>query len=157
MTTPAARGLAAPLHFVPIGDLAKRLGVTTRALRYYQEQGLIQPRRLAGNIRAYDLETVAALETIIALREVDLPIATIADILALRDDPPAQAEATHAALVQARADKVRGIALVDAMLDAMLDAAPSKPLSAPARSGLQSSPFTAVRRGFGDQTEGVSA
>jgi len=37
-----------------IGELATRTGVPTRMLRYYEEQGLITPRRLANGYREYD-------------------------------------------------------------------------------------------------------
>ena len=37
-----------------IGELAKRTGVATRMLRYYEEQGLISTRRLDNGYRGYD-------------------------------------------------------------------------------------------------------
>lgn len=36
-----------------IGELARRTGVSTRLLRYYEEQGLLQPRRDALGYRSY--------------------------------------------------------------------------------------------------------
>ncbi|MEV0035535.1 MerR family transcriptional regulator [Streptomyces sp. NPDC056909] len=36
-----------------IGELADRAGVSTRALRYYEEQGLLCPRRTASGQRVY--------------------------------------------------------------------------------------------------------
>ncbi|GAA2485859.1 MerR family transcriptional regulator [Streptomyces longisporus] len=36
-----------------IGDLAARTGTTTRALRYYEEQGLLESGRSAGGYRVY--------------------------------------------------------------------------------------------------------
>jgi DNA-binding transcriptional MerR regulator len=95
------RAPAAPTRLVAIGDAAGRLGVSARTLRYYQDQGLIRSHRLARNIRGYDLETITRLETIVALRAVDLPIADIRGILALDDNPPAQAAAMRVALTAA--------------------------------------------------------
>ncbi len=118
-----SRSIPAPARYVSIADLAKRLGVTSRALRHYQDQGLLRSHRIARNVRAYDAENVAAVETIVALREVDLPIAAIRDILGLRHDPEAQAEALRAALLEVQADKQRQILRIDGMLEA-LPAAP---------------------------------
>ncbi|MDX3853103.1 MerR family transcriptional regulator [Streptomyces sp. AK02-01A] len=36
-----------------IGELADRAGVSTRALRYYEEQGLLRPQRTASGQRVY--------------------------------------------------------------------------------------------------------
>jgi DNA-binding transcriptional MerR regulator len=37
-----------------IGELAERAGTSTRTLRYYEAQGLVQPRRSANGYRQYD-------------------------------------------------------------------------------------------------------
>ena len=37
-----------------IGKVAERAGVSVRALRYYEEQGLVVPARGAGEQRDYD-------------------------------------------------------------------------------------------------------
>jgi DNA-binding transcriptional MerR regulator len=39
---------------VLIGELAERAGTSTRALRYYEANGLVQPRRSANGYRVYD-------------------------------------------------------------------------------------------------------
>ena len=117
MTITSLLDLRTPTCFVPIAELARRLGVTPRTLRHYQDQGLIRSHRIAHNARAYDPDTVATIETIVALRDIDLPIATIRDILALRKEPQAQAETLRAALLEVRADKQRQIARIDGMLE----------------------------------------
>lgn len=101
--------LRAPVRLVSIGDLARRLGVTTRALRHYQDQGLVRSHRLSGNVRGYDAEAVERLETVIALRAVGLPIAAIRTVLDLRDEPQAQSQALREALsaaLEAQRDQV---------------------------------------------------
>jgi len=143
MKMPLASELRAPAHFVPIAALTRRLGITARALRHYQDQGLIRSHRIARNSRAYDLDTVAMIETIVALRDVDLPLAAIREILAQQADPQAQALALRAALIQARADLHRQIAKIDNMLAgtttpaSAAPRAPSKAFSAPVRTPHQ--------------------
>ncbi len=148
--TKLARSIPAPARHVSIADLAKRLGVTSRALRHYQDQGLIRSHRIARNVRAYDLETVAMVETIVALREIDLPLAAIRDILALRHDPEAQGHALRVALLEIQADKQRQIARIDDMLEALVvpaSAATPRADIAPWRLAAKASGFDGLAAG----------
>ncbi|WP_079063745.1 MerR family transcriptional regulator [Streptomyces sp. NRRL F-4489] len=47
-----------------IGELARTTGVTTRALRYYEEQGLLRPDRSANGYRTYGAGAVRVVENI---------------------------------------------------------------------------------------------
>ncbi|MER7079076.1 DNA-binding transcriptional regulator, MerR family [Saccharopolyspora kobensis] len=47
-----------------IGELAAATGTTTRALRYYEEQGLLRPERSANGYRVYRPGAVAVVENI---------------------------------------------------------------------------------------------
>ena len=47
-----------------IGDVARRTGVSTRALRYYEEQGLLSPERSSSNQRTYADSAVERVELI---------------------------------------------------------------------------------------------
>ena len=52
-----------------IGDLASRTGLSTRALRYYEEQGLLTPKRQSSGYREYtgsDVETVRRIRVLLA-------------------------------------------------------------------------------------------
>lgn len=52
-----------------IGDLAARTSVGVRLLRYYEEQGLLAPRRTASGQRVYeagDVETVHRIRRLLA-------------------------------------------------------------------------------------------
>jgi DNA-binding transcriptional MerR regulator len=52
-----------------IGELAERTGVSTRALRYYEQQGLITARREENGYRRYDesdLRLVAEIRSLLA-------------------------------------------------------------------------------------------
>ncbi len=47
-----------------IGELAERTGTTTRALRYYEEQGLLRPLRTGAGYRAYEAGAVSRVRNI---------------------------------------------------------------------------------------------
>ncbi|MGW3340781.1 MerR family transcriptional regulator [Streptomyces sp. NPDC001009] len=47
-----------------IGELARATGTTTRALRYYEEHGLLRPARSANGYRDYGPEAVRVVENI---------------------------------------------------------------------------------------------
>ncbi|WP_030665315.1 MerR family transcriptional regulator [Streptomyces rimosus] len=47
-----------------IGELARATGTTTRALRYYEEQGLLRPGRSANGYRSYGDGAVRAVANI---------------------------------------------------------------------------------------------
>ncbi|MER5422397.1 MULTISPECIES: MerR family transcriptional regulator [Streptosporangium] len=53
-----------------IGELARRAGVSTRALRYYEQQGLITARRKANGYREYgeaDLKLVTEIRSLLGV------------------------------------------------------------------------------------------
>jgi DNA-binding transcriptional MerR regulator len=53
-----------------IGELAERAGTSTRTLRYYEAQGLVQPRRTANGYRQYDdaeLRVVHEIRSLLAV------------------------------------------------------------------------------------------
>lgn len=53
-----------------IGELARRSGVSTRALRHYEEKGLLAARRSANGYREYDEADVRLVQEIRALMAV---------------------------------------------------------------------------------------
>jgi DNA-binding transcriptional MerR regulator len=76
-----------------IGDVADRVGVTTRTIRYYEELGLLgqASERTKGAHRLYTETDIARLEELIRLR--DLLGLTLEELVAL-----AEAEEARAAL-----------------------------------------------------------
>jgi DNA-binding transcriptional MerR regulator len=115
----AASTLHAPPRLVSISELVRRLGVTPRALRHYEDLGLIRPVRTARNVRAYDRETVETVETIVALRAVDLPLTVISDVLTSASLPELRANKSRVALLQARAMRQAQIDRIDDLLKTM--------------------------------------
>jgi peroxiredoxin/DNA-binding transcriptional MerR regulator len=57
-----------------VGELARRTGVTVRALRYYEAVGLVVPRRGANGYREYDPIAVRLVEQIRSLMALGLSV-----------------------------------------------------------------------------------
>ncbi|NYI05644.1 MerR family transcriptional regulator [Allostreptomyces psammosilenae] len=64
-----------------IGELSRRTGVSERALRYYEEQGLLRPARRPSGYREYDEADVARVRRIRLLLAAGLGTAVIAEVL----------------------------------------------------------------------------
>lgn len=61
-----------------IGDLAKKAGTTMRAIRYYEQLGLIAPvARTKGGFRLYEEDEVRKLRVIKNLQHLDTPLAQV--------------------------------------------------------------------------------
>lgn len=67
------------------GELARRTGLTLRAVRFYEEAGLLIPARTPSGRRAYCDSDVVRLQFIADLRELDLSLEEIGELLMLRD------------------------------------------------------------------------
>jgi MerR family transcriptional regulator, repressor of the yfmOP operon len=60
---------------VQIGELAKKLGITTRTIRYYEEIGLMgASERVGGGTRTYNKEDVLRLKFILKLKELGISL-----------------------------------------------------------------------------------
>ncbi|WP_024803816.1 MerR family transcriptional regulator [Nocardia sp. BMG51109] len=64
-----------------IGELARRTGVSERALRYYEHQGLLTPERRPSGYRVYGDEHVAVVRRIRILLAAGLSTAQILEAL----------------------------------------------------------------------------
>ncbi|MBB5800854.1 DNA-binding transcriptional MerR regulator [Saccharothrix ecbatanensis] len=64
-----------------IGELARRTGVSQRLLRYYEDQGLLNPTRRSSGYREYADSDVVAVAHIRNLLAAGLSTTTIADVL----------------------------------------------------------------------------
>ena len=71
----------AKLRTYSIKELAGMAGVSTRTLRYYDEIGLLAPKRTDNGYRVYDAEDVRALQRIMLLRKCRVPLSDIAGAL----------------------------------------------------------------------------
>ena len=66
-----------------IGDVAKRLGISQRSIRYYEERGLIHPARTEGRFRLYAESEVARLKTVLLLKDLGMSLEEIGSLIAL--------------------------------------------------------------------------
>ena len=66
-----------------IGELARRAGVTTRTVRYYEGLGLLVSRREGGGHRQYDEDALARMAKIDWLKRMGLTLDEIAEVIPL--------------------------------------------------------------------------
>jgi len=85
-----------------IGDLAGELGVSPRAIRFYEDQGLLAPQRIGGN-RIYSARDRARLQLILRGKRLGFALADIKELLDLYDVDPDHLEQLRATLDKGRA------------------------------------------------------
>jgi MerR family copper efflux transcriptional regulator len=77
-----------------IGELAERAGISTKAIRYYEQIGILSPTaRTASGYRAYDEAALGRLSFVRAGQAVGLTLGEIRQIIAFRDN--GQAPCAH--------------------------------------------------------------
>ncbi|MEK7919737.1 MerR family transcriptional regulator [Burkholderia contaminans] len=103
------RGLSA-------SEAAMRLGVSAKALRLYERQGLVTPGRTVAGYRAYGPDDLARAAEIAALRALGLSLAQVANVLGGDARSLSDALATHEAALESgiqdlvgKVDRVRAI------------------------------------------------
>jgi DNA-binding transcriptional MerR regulator len=69
-----------------VGEVAEQLGVSPRTIKYYEELGLVRPEaRSSGGFRLYGEREVHRLERILWMKGIGYSLATIRELLAVRD------------------------------------------------------------------------
>ncbi len=99
-------------QFYSVTQLARDLGVTARTIRFYEDKGLISPRR-AGNNRVYTLRDRARMILILRGKKLGFTLREIKEYLDLYDVDPTQAKqlrlllkAVHDRIVQLEDQRV---------------------------------------------------
>lgn len=89
-----------------IGEVARKIGVATSAIRFYEESGLLpEPNRTPSGYREYDPSVIDRLMFIRAGQTVGLTLAELKDVLGIRDR--GEAPCTHVAdLIDRRLDEI---------------------------------------------------
>lgn len=122
------------VHHLPRLGLASAMrlyGLTARALRFYEEKGLIEARRDRLNARYYDPVARGRLEWIAKLRKAGLSLPDIEDVLEAQEDGRGR-DCALAKLAQRREALAREMEQLDAAI-----------------AGLQSEPTAPRRLGLG--------
>jgi DNA-binding transcriptional MerR regulator len=106
-----------------IGELAREFDVTPRAIRFYEDQGLLAPRRI-GQRRVYAQRDRTRLKLTLRGKRLGLSLSEIRELIDMyepgRDDRPqlerflALLEAHKSALEQQRADLESQLTEIDA-------------------------------------------
>ncbi|KAB8182414.1 MerR family transcriptional regulator [Microbispora catharanthi] len=99
-----------------IGELARRTGLTVKAIRFYSDCGIVPPTgRSPAGYRLYDNDAVARLELVRTLRDLGIDLPTIREVLD-RETTLAQVAAAHA---EALATQIRVLRLRRAVATAV--------------------------------------
>ncbi|KJS59630.1 MerR family transcriptional regulator [Streptomyces rubellomurinus] len=96
-----------------IGDLARRTGLTVKAIRFYADTGLVPPTdRSPAGYRLYDVRALARLDLVRTLRDLGLDLPAVRRVLE-REAPLHEVAAAHA---EALAVQIRTLRLRRAVL-----------------------------------------
>ena len=99
-----------------VGELAEQVGKTPRAIRLYEELGLLVPRgRTCGNYREYGPEALVRLRWITHLHDLGLPLNEVKGFL----DDVANAPNAGEAMARVRARYAQTLACVDTQLETL--------------------------------------
>ncbi len=89
-----------PAEFLTPSEAAKRLGVSAKALRVYEQRGLIAPGRTAAGWRAYGPDEMRRAAEIAALRSLGFSLAQIARVIDENSQALEGALAAHQATLE---------------------------------------------------------
>ncbi|TVT59323.1 MerR family transcriptional regulator [Amycolatopsis rhizosphaerae] len=91
----------------PIGDVARRTGLSVSAIRFYADEGVVTPTGLTeGGFRQYDVHAIARLELVRTLRDLGASLDDIRQVLAAETTLHDLA-ATHLRLVEGQLRQFR--------------------------------------------------
>ncbi len=82
-----------------IGDLSSEFGISPRAIRFYEDQGLLQPQRIGGN-RVYNHRDRVRLILVLRGKRLGFSLADIKEMMDLYDVDPQHVEQLRVALAK---------------------------------------------------------
>lgn len=69
------------MELIPIGEAARRLGMRTSTLRYYEERGLVRPAARVRGMRVYGLQEMRRLAFVQIAQRLGIRLQTAAAVL----------------------------------------------------------------------------
>jgi len=105
-----------------IGEVAELLGTTPRALRFYEEEGLVAARRTSGGTRLYSKEDIARFRAILRLAHAGVPLSLIRELATAREKFTSGAQASHSVhsvletLQEKNQEQIKALAKLEAEL-----------------------------------------
>ncbi|TLU71771.1 MerR family transcriptional regulator [Lichenicoccus roseus] len=113
---------AAATRLYTVTELASALGVTARALRFYEDKGLINPSR-AGGARIYTHRDRARLQLILRGKRLGFTLRDIKEFLDLYDVDPGHHEQQRRLLTAVRKRIVHLSGMKDAITETLRELA----------------------------------
>jgi DNA-binding transcriptional MerR regulator len=108
--------VSAAAEFLNASEAARRLGISAKALRLYEQRGVLTPVRSAAGWRAYGPDQMGRAADIVALRALGFSLAQVARVLTGDFRGLESALAAHQAVLEGRirelvamVEKVRGL------------------------------------------------
>ncbi|MGQ7297586.1 MerR family transcriptional regulator [Quadrisphaera sp. KR29] len=74
-----------PPGLMTVGEMAERVALSHRTVRYYDDEGLLPARRSPGNYRLYGEDALAKMLTIRRLKPLGFTLDEMREVLALLD------------------------------------------------------------------------
>lgn len=106
-----------------IGELAKRTGLSVKAIRHYADEGIVPPTaRSDAGYRLYDAAAAARLDLVRTLRELGIDLATIRAVLS-READLGEVAAAHVRVLD---DRIRILRLRRAVLSTVAHRTPTE-------------------------------
>ncbi|MER8100345.1 redox-sensitive transcriptional activator SoxR [Kitasatospora sp. NPDC127121] len=70
----------APVDLLSVGEVARRAGIATSAVRFYEDQGLISSERSPGNQRRYRRHVLRRISLILVAKRLGIPLSEVAEV-----------------------------------------------------------------------------
>lgn len=121
-------------QFLNPSEAAARLGVSAKALRLYEQRGLVNPTRTAAGWRVYGPDDMGRAAEIVALRALGLSLSQVARVLEGNAQELEPALAAHQAILEGRIRQVAGT--IDKVRTLRTDLAQGRTPSAGELTGL---------------------
>src|SRR5215469_11749356 len=99
---PALQATDEPVRLYSIGDLCAEFELSHRAIRFYEDRGLLSPQRIGGN-RIYGAGDRARLQLILRGKRLGFALADIRELLDLYAADPDHMEQLRATIAKGRA------------------------------------------------------